>query len=215
MKSLVLKSSFLEALSELFHPDMSNYKYINGESVRIIPIIMGIFIGFCIACVMVVFDKRVLGDFVRQLLSEECLSKDRAMTLSELGYLKNPIIRGALKSNVSIRRVVKCVEEEAFYEDVERLRAEYEAANAGKRALPFKSPRFRFDASTMHFYIPEEMKYTADVKFEKKGTNPVTLLLGILVFAALALVALFLLPDLLQMVDNAIGMFDQKNNILT
>ena len=63
------------------------------------------------------------------------------------------------------------------------------------------------DPSTVHFYIPEELRYTADLKFEKKGTN--WLVFGGVVVGAIAvgLLSIWLLPELLQMADNFIGMF--------
>ena len=164
---------------------------------------------------MTVFDRRVLGDFVRHVLANDCLSREKAMTLEELGYLRNTIIRSSLKGGVSLRRVVKCVEEEDFLRDVALRREAYAAENAEKKGARFKEPRFRVDPSTMHFYIPEEMKYVADVKFEKKGANFVTLIVATLLFVVLAAVAFFIVPDLLQMLDNMLGIFDSKNNILT
>ena len=213
----VLGKSFSDFFTNLFSPDMGEYEYIGVSGSMIRNIIVGLLCGFFLACCMTVFDRRVLGDFVRRLLYCECLSKETAMTLAELGYLKNAIIRGALRRNVSLRRVVKCVEEEEFRS---RAEAEYEALvksceEAGKKPPKRTVPAFKVDPSVMHFYIPEDLKYVADVKFEKKGANWVTLLVAFVLFFAIAALAIFLLPDLLQMIDNMLGQFDPKNNILT
>lgn len=213
----VLGKSFSDFFRNLFSPEMGEYEYISVSGSMIRNIIVGLLLGFFLACCMTVFDRRVLGDFVRRVLSCECFSRESAMTLAELGYLKNAIIRGALRRNVSLRRVVKCVEEEEY---LENARKEYEALvktceAEGKKPPKRTVPAFKVDPSVMHFYIPEELKYVADVKFEKKGANWVTLLLAFLVFFAVAALAIFLLPDLLQMIDNMLGKFDPKNNILT
>lgn len=195
-----------------------SYEYIGGSGIMSLrSIIFGILIGFFVACVVTVFDRRVLGDFVRHVLHNDCLSRESAKTLYELGYHKNSIIRGSLKSGVSLRRVVKCVEEEDFNAETARKRAEFEAEHAylGKKAPKFREQKFKMDTESMHFYIPEEMKYMADVKFEKKGTGVLTLVLAFVVFAVLALAALFFIPELLQMLDNMIGMFDWKSNVVT
>lgn len=214
--SALASGGFLEAVYDLFNPDLSGYEYINVGSGGFLPIVIGLLVGFFLACCATVFDRRVLGDFVRHVISNECFSKESAKTLTELGYHKNAIIRGSLKSGVSLRRVVKCVEEEQFLADVEKKRKEYEAAHANDRKAPaFKAPKFVMDASVMHFYIPEDLKYTADVKFEKKGTNALTLAVAFVLFLAIALVVLYLLPDILQMIDNMLGMMDSKNNIVT
>lgn len=213
----LLGNSFSDFLNEWFSPEMGEYEYIGISGTTLRNMIFGLLIGFFLACCITVFDRRVLGDFVRHVLQNECLSKDRAKTLAELGYLKNTFIRGSLKSGVTLRRVVKCVEEEEFLEAARKRRAELEAAFAaeGKKPPKQKPEAFKIDVSVMHFYIPEEMKYMAEVKFEKKGANWVTLLIALLLFIAIAALVIFLLPDLLQMLDNMLGQFDPKNDILT
>ena len=213
----VLGKSFSDFFTNLFSPDMGEYEYIGVSGSMIRNIIVGLLCGFFLACCMTVFDRRVLGDFVRRVLYCECFSKETAMTLAELGYLKNSIIRGSLRGNVSLRRVVKCVEEEEF-----RARAEAEYATlvkaceeAGKKPPRRTVPAFKVDPTVMHFYIPEDLKYVADVKFEKKGANWVTLLVSFVLFLVLASLAAFLLPDLLQLIDNMMAQFDPTNNILT
>lgn len=191
------------------------YGYLNLSDGGVMSVIIGILIGFFVACCMTLFDRRVLGDFVRHVLRNECLSRETAKTLAELGYEKNAFVRGALRSGVSLRRVVKCVEEEAFNAETARKQAEYEAANEGKKVPAYKPPKFKVDVSTMHFYIPEELKYMADVKFEKKGANPVTLLIALVLFAAVAVIAFYAVPELLQMLDNMLGIFDPNNNVVT
>ena len=199
-----------------FYPEMNDYEYVNlGEGfLSLENIIWGLVIGFFLAACMSIFDKHVLGDFVRRVISEEALSKEKAKTLSDLGYFRNSIIRGALRSSYSLRRVVKCVEEEQFMLEIEEMRKEYEAATEGTRALPFKAPKFKMDPSTMHYYIPEDLKYTAEFKFEKKGTDFRALLFAVAVFLVCAAFIAFFLPDLLQFIDNIIGMFDDKKNII-
>ena len=101
--------------------------------------------------------------------------------------------------------------------NLEKERAEFEAAqrdSEGKKQI-FHEPKFKMDPSVMHYYIPEDLKYVADVKFEKKGTGVHTLLLAFILVSALAIALLFLIPELLQMFDNMLGMFDWKSNVLT
>ena len=122
----LLAVSLSEWWSSLFSAS-EEYEHlgISGESGMIPSIVIGIAVGFLVAACMAIFDRRVLGDFVRQVLSHECYSKESAKTLEELGYHKNSFVRGALKSGVSLRRVVKCVEEEEFLLNLEKERAEF------------------------------------------------------------------------------------------
>ena len=214
----VLAASFFEWLGGIFSTSEEYENLgITGGGSMLPSIVVGIAIGFLIASCMAIFDRRVLGDFVRQVLSYECFSRESAKTLEELGYHKNSFVRGGLKNGATLRRVVKCVEEEVFYEKVEAARVEFEKAHAddGKRKPKFREPKFKMDPSVMHYYIPEEMKYTADVRFEKKGTGVHTLVLSFVLIAAITVALLFLIPELLQMFDNVLGMFDWRSNVLT
>ena len=57
------------------------------------------------------------------------------------------------------------------------------------------------------FFIPEKMKYTADIKFEKKGST----WLGAIIFAVIMLVvfivAMVALPYLLNLLNDMVGGF--------
>ena len=172
----------------LFGAD-AQYEYLGNaaDSMTSLPmIIIGIFIGLAIASFGAVFNKRVLGDFVRKLLREEALSAESAKTLAELNYQRNPVIRSSLRKGVTLRRVVRCREEEEYLAAIETKQTEYEEQRKNDPSLPkFKAEAFRVDPDEHHFYIPEELKYMADVKFEKKGST----WLGAIVFIVVLVIA--------------------------
>lgn len=213
-KALSEQPSLLEELWEFwknkyFTPQYGDYQYIRvgGQSmISLQTIVLAFIIGFVLAAVAAIYNKRFLGNFVRTLLSVDAIGPENAKTLEELGYLKNTTIRSALKRGSALRSVVYCVEEQQHLAEVEQKRLEFEQSKTDPRAKFVETP-FKLDPSTAHFYIPEQKKYTADIKFEKKGTN--WLVFGIVVVGAIALgiLAIWLIPDLLQMLDNFIGMF--------
>lgn len=165
-------------------------------------------IGVIIAAFASIFNKRVLGDFVRVMLQHEACSVEKAKTLEEFGYLRNSTIRSALRRGVSLRRVVHCVEEEEFAREVEIQRASYEERRAADPSLPpFIEPTYKMDVDTAHYYIAEKDKYMADIKFEKRGTNWFTFGIVVICCILLLVFALFLLPDIFQYMDNFVGMF--------
>ena len=195
-----------------FHFDINNYENLGlsgGSSFISIPqMIAMMLIGVIIASFASIFNKRVLGDFVRLMLQYEATSAEKAKTLAEIGYLKNSTIRQALRRNPSLRRVVHCVEEEEFARDVEAQRATYEERRANDKNLPpFIEPTYKMDVSTAHYYIAEKDKYMADIKFEKRGTNWFSFGIVVVCCLILMVVALYLLPDVFQYMDNFIGMF--------
>lgn len=203
-----------------FSPELYENLGIGGGHTYSLPqMIIMMIIGIIIAAIATMFNKRVLGDFVRILLQYEANSSENAKTLEEVGYLKNSTIRSALRRNVSLRRVVHCVEEEQFAAEVAEQRRSYEEKRAANPSLPaFVEPTYHMDVNTSHYYIAEKDKYMADIKFEKKGNNWFSFGLVMVCCVALLFAALFILPDVFQYVDNFVGMFREaagSGNILT
>jgi hypothetical protein len=195
-----------------FTMDLSKYENLGlggGERMFSLPqMIAMMLIGVIIAAFASIFNKRVLGDFVRVMLQYEATSVEKAKTLEEFGYLKNSTIRQALRRNPSLRRVVHCVEEEEFARETEHQRTAYEERRAQDKSLPpFIEPTYQMDVTTAHYYIAEKDKYMADIKFEKKGTNWFTFGFVVICCVALLFCTLFILPDVFQYMDNFIGMF--------
>lgn len=156
-------------------------------------IILGIFLGIAAGSFVSVFNKRVLGGFVRKLLREECLSPETGKTLPELNYAAKLTIRRAVKKNVNLLRVVRCREEEEYLTAMEA---------EGRK----KYPPFRIDPDRHHFYIPEDMKYMADVKFEAKGMTWQSAIAFSILMIVTMLVLLGFLPNILSLLNDFVGM---------
>lgn len=185
----------------------------SGTMLSVRLIILGLFIGLSLAAFAAVFNKRVLGDVVRKLIAAEALSPDKALTLGELGYDTNPLIRLAVKKSTSLRRVVKCREEVAFDGETERKRREHEERRKGGEKLPkFKETAYKIDTLSDAFYIPEDMKYMADVKFEKKGTTWLGACLTVVVMAVVFVAVMVALPHIFELLDSFAAGFSSSGN---
>ena len=90
-------------------PYLDNFSMRNSEVIFCKLIIIGISIGIIIAAICNIYNKRYVGNFVRKLIKEECLSRDSAKTLSELGYGKSIGIKSVIKSGGSLSRWVRWV----------------------------------------------------------------------------------------------------------
>ena len=198
-----------------FSTDMTQYENLNmgtGSLVTMRNIVLGLFIGIIIAAAMACFDKNVLGDFVRKIVYEECFSPETAKTLYELGYARNTAVRSNLKRGTKLGRIVRSVERDAYEREVEAARAAYIEKHGSDKG--FSAPPFKLDVSTAHFYIPDEEHYRAEVRFEKSGSGWRAFLLVLLVsLIGIALVC-FLLPDMLRLVDNFIGILNQNDKVI-
>ena len=173
-------------------------------------IVFGLFVGVIVASFIIVIDKRVLGKFIRKLLDEECTSPDKAKTLYELGFGVNYTIRNAVKRGTTVRNVVRCVEEEKYISETEERRAEYEKRREEDTSLPeFKDVPYKVNADIDSFYIPEAKKYTAAMRFEKKGTNWGVLVLIALISVVCFAVLVFLIPEILKLLDDLVGLWNK------
>ncbi len=204
-------------IDKYFSIDWYSYQYNHisiGDS-GIISIRTGIaalLLGVIIAAAISVYQKRTLGDLVRAIDREWCVTAESAKTLTELGMIRNTAIKADLRYGHALRRVVRCAEEEAHTAALAKRHAELtEAAEAddaeAKATLKaWKEVPYHINFETDHFYIPESLIYGAENQFEKKGTTPLTLLFCIGVCIILLIAVCFFLPELLQLTDNMIGM---------
>lgn len=216
MKYLALYSEEInlrEILDEIFSLDMGQYDNLGfGDFAfaNLRNIIFGLILGIIFASYLVIFNKRVYGEFVRSLIGENCSSPQTAKTLAELGYMKNSAVRSAIKTGHEYRGIVRCPEAEEYYAAREQARGEYEArvAASGERAPAFSSLEFKYDFTTARFYIPEDKHFTASERFEKKGTS----VLSAIAITVISLVMFFLiikfLPDIMQFLDNFVGIIN-------
>lgn len=175
-----------------------NFSLGNDAEGTVRTIILGIAIGLIIAAGMTAFHRTKWGGFVRKLIKNECLSPDKAMSLMELGEFRSTTLRHELSHGINLRRVVKVVEEKEDEQLTETTLENKESAA--------KKVNEKIDFTKARFYIPEDLKYRAEIRFERKGSGW-PLFLGAFVIAILfAALACWLLPELLQMADNLITM---------
>jgi hypothetical protein len=174
-------------------------------------IVLGVFIGIIIACIAMTYNKQVLGGLVSKLMAENCRTAEGARTLEELGYKKNPFIRSAVQRNVSLRRVLHCVEEEKFYREQSEDREAYEKKREENPSLPkFRDREYLVDPSRDHFYIPEEKVEMAERKFDAKGSSWISMIIWIVILIIAFFVIFSFLPDIMETINDFAGSF--KNN---
>ncbi len=198
-----------------FSVDAGQYEHITigtGSLVTLQKVILGIFIGIIIAAGIACYDKNRLGAFVRRIVSNQCLWPEKAMTLSELGFARNGGVKASLRSPNKLGRIVHCVEKERYDEEVARAKEDYIAKNGTDK--DFYMPEYRINFDSDHFYIPDEEHYRAEVRFDNEGSGWRAFVLVVIVSIFGAALLCFLLPDMLQLVDNLLDIFSDNNHVL-
>ena len=194
-----------------FSVDTGRYEYISigsGSLVTLQKVVLGICIGIIVAAAMACYDKNRLGAFVRTIVREQALWPDKAQTLYDLGFARNSAVKASLRSPNKLGKIVRCVEKDAYDAQVAAAREAYVAEHGNDEG--FFMPQYRLDFENDHFYIPDEEHYRAEVRYDNKGSSWRAFLLVLLVAGVCVALLLFLLPDMLQMVDNLIDILSES-----
>lgn len=146
-------------------------------------VILGFCVGILLASLYMLYQKLIPGGIVRAILRLEAHTPEAAKTLGELGLDKNPLYRFELRHNVALKKLVLCASEQKPNEPEAEVK---EAQSAAEE----------------RFYIPEEKKYRAELRFDKKGNGVAGLLLTATLTVVLAILLIKLTPAVLGMVDN-------------
>lgn len=145
-------------------------------------VILAFCIGILLASLYMLYQKLVPGNIIRAILKAEAHTPEAAKTLTELRLDKNPLYRFELRRNAVLKKTVLCTSEQETGED--------------------ESEKAESAAKEERFYIPEEDKYRAEVRFDKKGNGVVGLVVTAILTVALAILLIKLTPAVLGMVDN-------------
>lgn len=211
--ALTEEDTWFDIINDIFSLEMGQYENLGfGDFAftNLRGILFGMVLGIIFASYLSIFNRRVHGAFVRSLIEENCSTPATAKTLAELGYLKNSAVRSALRSGNTYRGIIRCVEAEDYYASREQARGEYEArvAASGEKAPPFSAPEFKHDFSTSRFYIPEDQHFSASMRFEKKGASILSAVVITIVSIVLFWAILKFLPEIMQFIDNFVGMMN-------
>ena len=158
-----------------------NPEFIFPEFVKSIDTIAWcMFGGVIIGAGIAIYFKEVLGAFVRFLIKNGYNSIENAPRLEETKFAKNFFVKRAIK-NGTYKRVMKTEPplDEKLTEKEVILKTKY--------------------------YIPDDLVFQAENVFSKKGTNWFALILTVLLFFIVAALSLFVVPDLIQMLNNFIN----------
>lgn len=148
-------------------------------------VIWSVYLGFIIASIMYYYQKKVIGGFVRHLMEQGANSPDNALTLTELGYQNHPAIRRELSKNGALRKMVWEVEDNY---------------RTGEDGFLYCAREKALDLNIGKFYVSEERRIDAELRYDNKGTDLFSLIIAAVIFFVLAVVACIWLPTLLALI---------------
>jgi hypothetical protein len=149
-------------------------------------IIPALILGIIFAAIVTAFGRRTVGGFVKTLIEKEALSPETGVTLFETGAFRSTVLRRELCRCAFLRKVVFCREEQAYLNE------------KGKDAI------YKIDFTRDHFYIPEDLKYRAEIRFNPKGSSWLSVVLTVILVPVFVGLLCRFMPNILQFIDSII-----------
>ena len=149
-------------------------------------IVIALAFGIFVACAYSVYQKSVVGTFVKKLIEFSCKSENDAKSFSELGIgkLHAFLLSGSVSSKSPLRRFVSVIGAEKKNTD------ELFVKNESRK-----------------FFVSEENLEQVQKRYNTNGLSALVVLLALVLFAAVALLSFIFVPFLQNMVTGLINNF--------
>lgn len=169
---------------------------INANDMSLPLIIWGICAGIVLGVIYALVCRTASGRLIKSLVRAGAADEASAKTLAELGLGKNFLTRSLLKEGSSMRRSVMMTAD-AFREEKPSKWQIFWYKTFLRDEIPQK-----IDFSKAKFYLPEENRIQAEVRYPVEAHPVFSGVLAVLLLIGVGVFATFALPELLQMLDN-------------
>jgi len=155
------------------------FKYENGNNTLAF-LLLTIVAGIILACAVMLWQIKVPGKLVRALSGKGAYGEGKAVKAKELGYKSEWLLRFLLSENGALCKYVGI---NAAEQD-----------KAGKAVL-----------LTACLYLKKETKDRAALRYSKGNAGTGALIAAIILFSILGVVMYFVIPELIQMLENFVN----------
>lgn len=170
---------------------------VNGSMFPLI--IWGLYIGIVCGALGSILFRVNSSKIIKALLAQSATDESTAKTLAELGLREKFLFRYYLKDDSVLRRsVLVCGDSHKSLSVGKFRRFWYEKFL--RTSIPEK-----IDFSSAKFYIPEENRIAAELRFQAEDHPVRNFIFAAVGLFAVAIFATYAVPELLLMLDNFIG----------
>lgn len=169
--------------------------------------ILAVALGIMLAAVGIFYTRKYPGGFVRALLKANAHSPENAKTLAELGYFYSVGIRWNLKhGGVLTKTVVRAGDPEPpipleLREAPAEAPGEKPEADPAEGEKPVTGSRQPFDFVSDRFYIPAFLRVRAEIRYTRKGSGVLALILTVVLAIVGSGLLCRYLPSILRFAD--------------
>jgi ABC-type amino acid transport system permease subunit len=174
--------------------DLNSWLTYKGMTLEII--VWSMFLGIIIGAIVTLYNKSILGAFVRKLLETGSTTPENAKTLEETGFANNIFVKFSLQIRSTYRKIIRAAAIDNRIPDL----ASSGVAQAGVKKRRKRSDSYKL--SELKFYIPEEMIMRADSFYSNKGTSILIVIMTAALFLTVAILSILIIPNLVQMLKN-------------
>jgi hypothetical protein len=165
-------------------------------------IVWVVFFGVVFGAFYAYYQRRLLGNILRAFISCGAQDEKSAKTLREIGYaskIKYSFASFALRKGAGLRKHIYAVYEE---KPVSKKHSDQLFAKAPK------------PENEQKYYVPEEKRIVAEVRYDGKGTNLKTLVISIAALLAAAILIVSFLPWIIEKYNSVFssGSKDEKTD---
>ena len=184
-----LISYFKETYFTVHFGTYDNFSVTERTAEMVNTIIPALIWGIIIAAIATFYSRLIVGSFVRTLCEKEAFSPQNGVTLFDVGVFRSTVVRRELSKSAFLRKVVFCREEQAFL------------LEKGKDAT------YKIDFTRDHFYIPEDLKDRAEIRYNTKGSTWLHVVLTVVLVPLVVGLLCRFMPNILQAIDSLITFF--------
>lgn len=176
-------------------PDLSKLFMYTGET-QLEFIVWPLFIGICLGAFATVFIRVKLGELIRALIAKGACSPETAQSLEDLGLKNKFFIRNALKKRSSLRHVVSIAHKSSATAAGDNEETQETAVDT--------DPNAKIDVDSYNYYISDENRTRAEAVYDNTGSTIAVAFLTVILALAVAILSMYLIPNLIQMLENMI-----------
>lgn len=175
---------------------------LDNPTITLTAVLWAMYVGFVFAVCASVYTRSYVGRLPRALLKGGHHAKDSAVGAEELNIKLSFGMRRALTEGKTLRKFVHIA-------NIDECRTEVKtsAPVGALRRFFGVGVKYKYNFEKALFYIPEDKKYTADVRYENKGrrgSGALAVVAAVVLGGAAVAALMYFIPEILKLIDDAI-----------
>lgn len=180
-----------------------------GIDLEISKVLLGLLIGVIIASIFVSLQNTAMITLIKKLNRQSCIDEKSAKTLDELG-INSFSVRMLIKTSSRVGRLISYVgAKEYTYEEYSALmkkkRKKNKNAGDNSESTPTESLEEKPDLKTRKFYLKDVKSTDTKNILDKKKDSLLNTILMCVLFIAIYIIILFLMPDILSLINSILS----------